>query len=125
MNGFSLGRHAEVYDAEVMGICGGRDAAVTSPMIGSASSIHMYLHGSPQRCTTSRNNTQWLYPGWVQKVQSRLQKTGEVKDGKSRFNGPRPTTGIKGNDIADVEAKKGHAGNTHTVGATEEVQCIH
>ena len=40
-NGFSIGRHVEVYDAEVMRICGGLEAAVSSPMIRVVLSIHI------------------------------------------------------------------------------------
>ena len=31
-NGFSLGANAEVYDAEILGLCGGLEAALSSPM---------------------------------------------------------------------------------------------
>ena len=49
-NGFSLGRHAELYDAEVMGICGGLEAAVTRLTIGAVFSTHI--------CMDNPNNTQ-------------------------------------------------------------------
>lgn len=40
-NGFSLGANAEVYDAEIIGLCGGLEAALSSPMAGLASEIHI------------------------------------------------------------------------------------
>ena len=42
MNGFSLGSKAEIYDAEILGLCGGLEAALTSPMVGQVSGIHMF-----------------------------------------------------------------------------------
>ncbi len=43
MNGFSLGINAEVYDAEALAMCGGLEAAISSPMAGVASGIHICL----------------------------------------------------------------------------------
>lgn len=39
VNGFSLGPKAEAYDARVLGLCGGGEAALTSPMVGLISFI--------------------------------------------------------------------------------------
>lgn len=41
MNGFSLGSKAEIYDAEILGLSGGLEAALTSPMVGQISGIHI------------------------------------------------------------------------------------
>lgn len=43
VNGFSLGSKAEVYDAEVWGLCGGVEAGLTSPMVGLIFGIHICL----------------------------------------------------------------------------------
>lgn len=67
MNGFSLERHSEVYDAAVMGICGGWDAAITSPIIVSASSIHI--------CTDNLNVAQ----------QAGTIPSGSIHDGFKKF----------------------------------------
>lgn len=40
-NGFSLGSHAEVYDAEMIGLRGGLEATLSSPMAGLASWVHI------------------------------------------------------------------------------------
>ncbi len=42
MNGCSLGPKAEIYDAEILGLCGGLEAALTSPMVGQISEIHIF-----------------------------------------------------------------------------------
>ena len=70
-NGFSLGRHAKVYDAEVMRICGGVDTEVTRPMMRSVAIIHI--------CTDNLNVAQQA--GTIPNGSSlgssrRLQKTG-------------------------------------------------
>lgn len=36
-----LGANAEVYDAEIIGLCGGLKAALSSPMAGLASGVHI------------------------------------------------------------------------------------
>lgn len=41
MTGFSLVPKAEVYDAEILGLCGGLEAALTSPIVGLISGIHI------------------------------------------------------------------------------------
>lgn len=41
MNGFSLGSKAEIYDAEILGLYGGLEAALTSPVVGQISGIHI------------------------------------------------------------------------------------
>lgn len=41
MNGVSLGSKAEIYDAEILGLCGGLEAALTNPMIGQISGVHI------------------------------------------------------------------------------------
>ncbi len=41
MNGFLLGPKAEVYDAEILGLYGGLEAALTSPIVGVISGIHV------------------------------------------------------------------------------------
>ena len=104
MNGFSLGPKAEVYDAEVLGLCGGLEAALSRPMVGLISGIHV--------CTDNL---------------SIAQKAGSIPNGSSqagfaRFkeaaqswiqHGKRITVqwvpshmGIQGNEKADIEAKK-------------------
>ena len=42
-NSNPLALHADVYDAEAWGLCGGLEAAATCPMISTASSIHVCL----------------------------------------------------------------------------------
>lgn len=43
MNEFSLGINAEVYDTEALAMCGGLEAAISSPMVRVASGIHICL----------------------------------------------------------------------------------
>ena len=120
-NGFSLGRHAEVYDAEAMGICGGLEAAVTSPMIRAVSSIHI--------CTDNLNVAQ----------QAGTVPNGSSQDGFRKFKqiaenwlsiGRKISVqwvpahmGIKGNDIVDAEAKR-YVGNLPTISASEEIHTL-
>ena len=120
MNGFSLGPKAEVYDAEILGLCGGLEAALTSPMVGLISGIHI--------CTDNL---------------SVAQKAGSIPNGSSqarfaRFkeaarhwvqHGRRITVqwvpshmGIQGNEKADIEAKR-HA-ETVLKAAIEETQTL-
>ncbi len=41
-NEFSLGANSEVYDAEIIGLFGGLEDALSSPMAGLASEIYIY-----------------------------------------------------------------------------------
>lgn len=41
INGFSLGPKAEGYDAEILGLCGGLEAALTSPIFELISGIYI------------------------------------------------------------------------------------
>lgn len=120
MNGFSLGSKAEVYDAEILRLCGGLEAALTSPMVGVISGIHVCIDNL-----------------------SVAQKAGSIPNGSSQagfarfqeaarhwiWQGSRITVqwvpshmGIKGNEKADMEAKK-HAEIVVTAG-TEETQTL-
>lgn len=55
MTGFSLVPKAEVYDAEILGLCGGLEAALTSPMVGLISGIHICTLGLYQTDLNKRD----------------------------------------------------------------------
>lgn len=113
-----MGRHAEVYDAEVMRICGRLEAAVTSPMIRAVSNIHI--------CTDNLNVAQ----------QVRTVPNGSSQDGFRKFKQIAENwlsigrkilvqwvpahMGIKGNDILDTEVKK-YAENLPTISVSKEI----
>lgn len=121
-NGFSFGRHAEVYDAEVVRICGELNVAVTSPMIRSVLSKNI--------CTDNLNVAQ----------QAGTIPNGSGQDGHRRFNqiaenwlstGGKSSVqwipahlSIQGNNIADGEAKR-CAENPVTTNATQLKRYIH
>ena len=102
MNGFSLGRHAEVYDAEAMDEDMWRTRCRSNKSNNRISIEYPYTY-VPARTTSTLHNKPERYPKALSRMVSkrskyvyRMQKTGGVKDGKSRFNRSRPTTGIKG-----------------------------
>lgn len=116
-NEFSLGRYTEVYDAEVMGICGGLEAAVTSPMAGAISSIHICtdsLSIAKQAGTIPNGSRQDGFRKFKQLTENWLSKGKKVS-----VQWVPAHMGIKGNDIADAEAKR-YAENTPSISAVEE-----
>ena len=116
-----LGRYAEVYNAEVIGICGGLEAAVTSPMIGIITSIHIYtdnLNVAQKAGTIPNDSSQEEFRKFKQIAENWLDIGRKVS-----VQWIPAHIGIKMNDIADGEAKK-YAGNPSTINATKEVQII-
>lgn len=72
-----------------MGIYGGLDAAVTSPLIGSVLSIHICtdnLNVAQQAGIISNDSSQEGF-----RSSSRLQKSVRAQEGKSQFRGFRLT----------------------------------
>ena len=120
-NGFSLGRHAEVYDAEVMGICGGLEAVVTSPMIRAVSIIHICtdnLSVAQQAGTITNGSSQDGFRKFKQIAENWLSIERKIS-----VQWVPAHMGKKGNDIADAEAKR-YAGNLPNISATEEIQTL-
>ena len=117
-NAFSLGANAEVYDAEV--ICGGLEAALSSPMAGLVSEIHICtdnLNIAKEAVSVPNGSSQAVFISFREGVKSRLQK------GKKMSVQWVPShMGIIGNEKADQEAKK-HAAATPTP-MTQGVQTL-
>ena len=104
MNGFSLGINAEVYDAEALAMCGGLEAAISSPMARVASGIHICLDNlsvARDAGNTTKGSSQAAFKKF------RDAAKGWLQSGKRMTVQWIPShTGIEGNEIADQEAKK-------------------
>ena len=120
-NEFSLEHHAEVYDAEVMGICGGLEAAVTSPMIRAVLSIHIctdHLNVAQQAGTIPNGSSQDGFRS-VKQIADNWLSIGR----KISVQWIPAHMGIKGNYFADGEAKI-YAGNLPNISTTEEIHTL-
>lgn len=119
-NGFSLGPKAEVYDAEILGLCGGLEAALTSPMVEVSSGIHI--------CTDNLNVAQkagTIPNGSSQAGFARFKEAAQqwIRQGRKITVQWVPSQmGIQGNEKADIEAKN----NADIIAAavTEETQTL-
>lgn len=120
-NGFSLGRHVGVYGAEVLGICGGLNTAVSSSMIGSVSIIHICMDNLnvAQQAGTIPNGASQDRLGKFKLIAENWLSRG----GKISVQWTPAHMGIKGNDITENEAKR-NSGYPSTFSATEEVHII-
>lgn len=103
-NGFALGKNVDVYDAEAWALCGGLEAAVTCPMSSAASAIHLCLDNlSLAQAAGSVPN------GSSQNAFKRFRdiaKNWRDKGKNITVQWIPGHTGLKGNEIADREAKK-------------------
>ena len=120
MNGLSLGPRIEVYDAEILELCGGLEAALTSPMVGLISGIHI--------CTDNLSVAQKagsIPNGSSQAGFARFKEAAQrwVQHGRRIIVQWVPShIGIQNNEKADIKAKK-HA-ETLSTAATEETQTL-
>lgn len=83
--GFSLGANAEVYDADIIGLCGGLEAALSSPMAELVAEIHICtdnLNIAKEAGSVPNGSSQAAFIRFREGVKSWLQK------GKScQYNG--------------------------------------
>lgn len=120
MNGFSLGSKAEIYDAEILGLYGGLEAALTSPMVGQISGIHI--------CTDNLSVAQkagFIPNGSSQAGFARFKEIARhwVQQGKKMTVQWVPGhMGIQGNEKAGIEAKK--YANILLADASEKIQTL-
>lgn len=104
MNGFSLGANAEVYDAEVLAMLGGLEAAIASPMARLAPGIHFCLENlsvARNAGRTTKGSSQAAFKKFRDVAKIWLQ-TGK----RLTVQWIPAHPGIEGNEIADSEAKK-------------------
>ena len=103
-NGFSLGANSEVYDAEIIGLFGGLEAALFGPIAGLASEIHVCtdnLNIAKEAGSVPNGSSQAAFIRFREGVKSWLQKGKKVS-----VQWVPSHMGIIGNEKADQEAKK-------------------
>lgn len=120
-NGFSLGRHAEVYDAEVMGIYRGLEAIVTSLIIRVVLSIHIYtdnLNVAQQAGTIPNGFNQNEFRKFKQIAENWLSIGRKIS-----VQWVLAHMGIKDNNIADAETQR-YVGNLATISTSKEIHTL-
>ena len=103
-NGFSLGANAKVYDAEIIGPCGELEVALSSPIAGLASEIHICtdnLNIAKEARSVPNGSSQAAFIRFRERVKSWLQNGRKVS-----VQWVPSHMGIIGNKKADQEAKR-------------------
>ena len=103
-NGFALGANAEVYDAEAWGMCGGLEAARTSPMSVGATGIHVCLDNlsvAQAAGSVPNGSSQGAFKKFYDMAENWLGK-GKILTAQWISS----HSGLRGNEVADTEAKK-------------------
>lgn len=120
MNGFSLGSKAEIYDAEILGLCGGLEAALTSPMVGQVSGIHMFTENLnvAQKAGTIPNGSSQAGFARFKEMAKRWVQQGK----RTTVQWVPSHMGIQGNEKAGIEAKK--YANILLADTSEEIQTL-
>lgn len=104
LNGCSLGKGVEVYDAEATAIVYGLQAALNSPMAQVAPWIHLCLDNLSVARAAGK-----ITKGSSQKLFKQFRDTAKMwmdGGGKMTVNWIPSHSSIEGNEIADREAKK-------------------
>lgn len=80
-NGFSLGANAEIYDAEIIALCRGLEAALSSPMAERASEIQICtdnLNIAKEAGSVRNSSSQAAFIRFREGVKSWLQRGKKV-----------------------------------------------
>ncbi len=115
-----MGPKAEVYDAEILGLCGGLEAALTSPMFRAISGIHVCtdnLSIAQKAGSVPNGSSQVRFARFKEAARHWIRQGGKIT-----VQWVPSHMGIQGNEKADIEAKK-HA-ETVVTAATEETQTL-
>ena len=97
--------NAEVYEAEIIGLCGGLNAALSSPMAGLVSEVHVCKDNliiAKEVGSVPNSSRQAAFIKFREGVKSWLQK-GKKKDVGATGSKPH---GNHGNERADQESKE-------------------